>query len=122
MLLVRFLMRELLRLLIQPARQLIDIKNAFTRIDVQLTRSYDLTPNLVEAVKGYMKHERETLDVAINASNVAVTGLKTAEANLSDPEATPGNRQMLMLPALPLQQFVFDMGGNSFGSHVLYSQ
>ncbi|HRP86990.1 MAG TPA: LemA family protein, partial [Gammaproteobacteria bacterium] len=38
------------------------VKNAFAQIDVQLTRRYDLIPNLVEAVKGYMKHERETLE------------------------------------------------------------
>ncbi|MGZ5012424.1 MAG: LemA family protein, partial [Methylobacter sp.] len=63
------------------------VKNAFSQIDVQLTRRYDLIPNLVEAVKGYMKHERETLDAVINARNMAVTGLKAAGANPSDPEA-----------------------------------
>jgi LemA protein len=63
------------------------VKNAFSQIDVQLTRRYDLIPNLVEAVKGYMKHERETLDAVINARNAAVTGLKAAGANPSDPEA-----------------------------------
>jgi LemA protein len=63
------------------------VKNAFSQIDVQLTRRYDLIPNLVEAVKGYMKHERETLDAVISARNAAVTGLRTAEANPSDPEA-----------------------------------
>ncbi|MGZ5055060.1 MAG: LemA family protein, partial [Methylobacter sp.] len=51
------------------------VKNAFSQINVQLTRRYDLIPNLVEAVKGYMKHERETLDAVISARNVAVTGL-----------------------------------------------
>jgi LemA protein len=63
------------------------VKNAFSQIDVQLTRRYDLIPNLVEAVKGYMKHERETLDAVISARNAAVTGLKAAEVNPSDPEA-----------------------------------
>jgi len=63
------------------------VKNAFSQIDVQLTRRYDLIPNLVEAVKGYMKHERETLDAVISARNAAVTGLKAAEANPSDSEA-----------------------------------
>jgi LemA protein len=63
------------------------VKNAFSQIDVQLTRRYDLIPNLVEAVKGYMKHERETLDAVISARNAAVTGLKAAGANPSDPEA-----------------------------------
>lgn len=63
------------------------VKNAFSQIDVQLTRRYDLIPNLVEAVKGYMKHERETLEAVISARNAAVAGLKAAGANPSDPEA-----------------------------------
>ena len=44
-------------------------KNAFAQIDVQLTRRYDLIPNLVETAKGYMKHERETLEAVIKARN-----------------------------------------------------
>jgi LemA protein len=59
-------------------------KNAFAQIDVQLTRRYDLIPNLVETVKGYMKHERETLEAVIQARNTAVTGLKAAAANPAD--------------------------------------
>jgi LemA protein len=59
-------------------------KNAFAQIDVQLTRRHDLIPNLVETAKGYMKHERETLEAVITARNAAVTGLKNAAAN-------PGN-------------------------------
>jgi LemA protein len=47
-------------------------KNAFAQIDVQLKRRYDLIPNLVETAKGYMKHERETLDAVISARNQAV--------------------------------------------------
>jgi LemA protein len=62
-------------------------KNAFAQIDVQLTRRHDLIPNLVETAKGYMKHERETLEAVIKARNVAVTGLKTAAANPGDPNA-----------------------------------
>ena len=62
-------------------------KNAFAQIDVQLTRRYDLIPNLVETAKGYMKHERETLEAVINARNTAVNGLKAATADPSDPEA-----------------------------------
>ena len=54
------------------------VKNAFAQIDVQLTRRYDLIPNLVEAVKGYMKHERETLEAVISARTRAVAGLKNA--------------------------------------------
>ena len=60
-------------------------KNAFAQIDVQLTRRHDLIPNLVETAKGYLKHERETLEAVINARNVAVSGLKDADP--SDPEA-----------------------------------
>ncbi len=63
------------------------VKNAFSQIDVQLTRRHDLIPNLVEAVKGYMAHERGTLEDVINARNAAVTGLKAAAADPTDPEA-----------------------------------
>ncbi len=63
------------------------VRNAFSQIDVQLTRRYDLIPNLVEAVKGYMSHERGTLEDVINARNAAVSGLKRAESDPSDPDA-----------------------------------
>jgi LemA protein len=63
------------------------VKNGFSQIDVQLTRRYDLIPNLIEAVKGYMSHERGTLEDVINARNSAVSGLKWAAADPSDPEA-----------------------------------
>jgi LemA protein len=63
------------------------VGNAFSQIDVQLTRRYDLIPNLVEAVKGYMGHERGTLEDVINARNAASAGLKKAAADPSDPEA-----------------------------------
>jgi LemA protein len=62
-------------------------KNAFAQIDVQLTRRHDLIPNLVETAKGYMKHERETLEAVIAARNQAVSGLKNAVANPGDPGA-----------------------------------
>lgn len=62
-------------------------KNAFAQIDVQLTRRYDLIPNLVETAKGYMKHERETLEAVIMARNSAVSGLSAAKANPGDPAA-----------------------------------
>jgi LemA protein len=57
------------------------VKNAFAQIDVQLTRRHDLIPNLVEAVKGYMKHERETLDAVIRARNSAQSSLDAAKAD-----------------------------------------
>jgi LemA protein len=56
-------------------------QNAFAQIDVQMTRRYDLIPNLVEIAKGYMKHERETLEAVIQARNAAMAGLKSAAAN-----------------------------------------
>jgi len=62
-------------------------KNAFAQIDVQLTRRHDLIPNLVETAKGYIKHERETLEAVINARNSAVSGLKAAAADPTNPDA-----------------------------------
>jgi len=59
-------------------------ENAFAQIDVQLTRRYDLIPNLVEIAKGYMAHERDTLEAVIKARNQAVSGLKNAQANPGD--------------------------------------
>ncbi len=63
------------------------VRNAFAQIDVQLTRRYDLIPNLVEAVKGYMKHERETLEAVIAARNTAVSSLAAAKADPANAEA-----------------------------------
>ena len=63
------------------------VKNAFAQIDVQLTRRHDLIPNLVEAVKGYMKHERETLDAVISARNTAVSNLDAAKIDPSNGDA-----------------------------------
>ncbi|MDJ0911893.1 MAG: LemA family protein [Woeseiaceae bacterium] len=57
------------------------VRNAFAQIDVQLTRRHDLIPNLVEAVKGYMKHERETLEAVIKARNAASAALDAAKAD-----------------------------------------
>jgi LemA protein len=63
------------------------VRNAFAQIDVQLTRRHDLIPNLVEAVKGYMKHERETLEAVIQARNTAVSNLDAAKADPANAEA-----------------------------------
>jgi LemA protein len=65
-------------------------KNAFAQIDVQLKRRYDLIPNLVETAKGYLKHERETLEAVIQARNIAATAAKAAAANPADPAALKG--------------------------------
>lgn len=62
-------------------------KNAFAQIDVQLTRRHDLIPNLVETAKGYLAHEKSTLEAVITARNAAVSGLKAASANPGDPAA-----------------------------------
>lgn len=62
-------------------------KNAFAQIDVQLKRRYDLIPNLVETAKGYMKHERETLENVIKARNAAANAGAQAAANPGNPQA-----------------------------------
>jgi LemA protein len=62
-------------------------KNAFAQIDVQLKRRYDLIPNLIEAVKGYMAHERETLDAVIKARKSAMAAEQNVAANPADPAA-----------------------------------
>ena len=59
-------------------------KNAFAQIEVQLKRRYDLIPNLIETAKGYMKHERETLEAVIAARNAAANGLAAAASDPSN--------------------------------------
>jgi LemA protein len=65
-------------------------KNAFAQIEVQLKRRYDLIPNMIEVAKGYMKHERETLEAVIQARNQAAGGLQKAAANPGDAAAMQG--------------------------------
>ncbi len=65
-------------------------KNAFAQIDVQLKRRYDLIPNLVETAKGYMKHEKETLEAVVNARNQAAAASKRAAENPGDPDSMKG--------------------------------
>ena len=65
-------------------------KNAFAQIDVQLKRRYDLIPNLVETAKGYLKHERETLEAVTQARNIAYAASQAAAANPADAGAMKG--------------------------------
>jgi len=65
-------------------------KNSFAQIEVQLKRRHDLIPNLVETAKGYMAHERETLDAVIQARNQASAGLQRAAGDPTDAEAVKG--------------------------------
>ncbi|WP_029133741.1 LemA family protein [Sedimenticola selenatireducens] len=62
-------------------------QNAFAQIEVQLKRRYDLIPNLIETAKGYIKHERETLEAVVEARNVAQNMLSTAAADPGNAEA-----------------------------------
>ena len=62
-------------------------KNAFAQIDVQLQRRFDLIPNLVETAKGYLSHERETMEAVIAARSAAQAGLAAAKADPGNPEA-----------------------------------
>ncbi|HSG75418.1 MAG TPA: LemA family protein [Burkholderiales bacterium] len=68
-------------------------KNAFAQIDVQLKRRYDLIPNLVEAAKGYLQHERQTLEAVIAARGAAVSAAQRAAAAPGDPAAMSGLAQ-----------------------------
>lgn len=63
------------------------VANAWAQIDVQLQRRYDLIPNLVETTKGYMAHEKETLEAVISARNSAVSAGQAAASNPNDPES-----------------------------------
>jgi LemA protein len=68
-------------------------KNGFAQIDVQLKRRYDLIPNLVEAAKGYLQHERQTLEAVIAARGAAVNAAQRAAAAPGDPAAMSGLAQ-----------------------------
>jgi LemA protein len=65
-------------------------ENAFAQIEVQLKRRYDLIPNLIETAKGYIKHERETLEAVVEARNTARDMLSTAAADPGNAEAIKG--------------------------------
>lgn len=65
-------------------------KTGFSQIDVQLKRRYDLIPNLIETAKGYMNHERQTLEAVVQARNSALAASRTAAANPGDPSSMAG--------------------------------
>lgn len=65
-------------------------KTAFSQIDVQLKRRYDLIPNLIETAKAYMNHERQTLESVVQARNSALSASRTAAANPGDPSSMAG--------------------------------
>ena len=67
-----------------------NFRNAFAQIDVQLKRRHDLIPNLVETAKGYMAHERQTLEAVISARNMAESARGAAAANPGDASAMAG--------------------------------
>jgi LemA protein len=73
------------------------VKNAWAQIDVQLKRRHDLVPNLVETVKGYMKHERETLEAVTNARNLAqqMTSSGTGERAKAEGELSSALSRLL---------------------------
>ena len=84
----------LLMILVGIYNKLVTLKNrfenAFSQIEVQLQRRYDLIPNLIETVKGYMKHEKETLEAVIQARNQAQSSLQAASQNPGDASAIAG--------------------------------
>ena len=65
-------------------------KNAFAQIEIQLKRRYDLIPNLIETVKGYLSHERETLEAVVNARNAASKLLQAAASDPGNADAMKG--------------------------------
>ncbi|MFP4331871.1 MAG: LemA family protein [Campylobacterales bacterium] len=65
-------------------------ENSFAQIEVQLKRRYDLIPNLIETAKGYLKHERETLDSVVKARNTALSALEEAAKNPGSAQAMQG--------------------------------
>jgi LemA protein len=94
------------------------VKNAFAQIDVQLKRRYDLIPNLVETARGYMKHERETLDAVINARNRAITveqkaaGAPTQPGAIRELQAAEGALQGAMTRFFALAEAYPDLKAN----------
>lgn len=75
----------------------VEVKNAWAQIDVQLKRRYDLIPNLVEVVKGYAKHEKETLEAVINARNRAMSAGTVQENAEAQNQLTGALRQLFAL-------------------------
>jgi LemA protein len=72
-----------------------DVKNAWSAIDVQLKRRHDLIPNIIESVKGYASHERQTLDAVIKARQAALTSSGSVEARAKDENALSASLRSL---------------------------
>src|SRR6202789_3695690 len=81
-------------------------KNAYAQIDVQLKRRYDLIPNLVETAKGYMAHERGTLQAVTEARNIAYEASKAAAANPGDSSAIKNLSSAETGPGAPLSRLM----------------
>jgi LemA protein len=99
----------------------VETKNAWSQIDVQLKRRYDLIPNLVEVVKGYAKHEKETLEAVINARNRAVSaGGNVQEAAAAQNQLSGALRQLFALseayPDLKANTSLMSFPANIFGA------
>ncbi len=78
-------------------RKKIAAENAWSQIDVQLKRRHDLIPNLIETVKGYAAHEKETLERVVNARNAALSAAGTAEVAQTENMLTGALRQLFAL-------------------------
>ena len=78
-------------------RKRVQVQNAWAQIDVQLKRRYDLIPNLVETVKGYMKHERETLDAVVSARAQAVNASGPGQAGSAESALSGALSRLLMI-------------------------
>jgi LemA protein len=74
-----------------------EVKNAWAQIDTQLKRRYDLIPNLVETAKGYMKHEKETLEAVIKARQIAVDASSVKDQAAAENELTSTLRSLMMV-------------------------
>jgi LemA protein len=90
-----------------------EAKNAWSQIDVQLKRRYDLIPNLVETAKGYMKHERETLEAVIRARQTAVDLSRAGDVNVADLAKAEGALQQSLRGLFAVAEGYPDLKANT---------